>query len=124
MSSNITYYDKEANVYYVAGTHASQYEYYVALALDKLKIDYTFQYSPWGFTGVRGQYIVDFLVYNPMPIPCEVFGEYWHLGMLGSDDKLRLAQIEQYFNQIPVIIWGRECDTYDKALATCREKFA
>jgi len=83
MSSNITYYDQETNTYFVAGTHASQYEYYVALALDKLKIDYTFQYSPWGFTGVRGQYIVDFLLYNPMPLPVEVFGEHWHLGCWG-----------------------------------------
>jgi len=123
MSSNITYYDQETNTYFVAGTHASLYEFNVALALDKLKIDYTFQFSPWGFTGVRGQYIVDFLVYNPMPLPVEVFGEHWHTGQLGSDDKMRLAQIEQYFNQMAEIIWGRECDSYDKALATCREKF-
>ena len=112
-----------ATVYFVKGSHASLYEYNVSRALDRLKIDYTFQYAPWGFTGVRGQYIVDFLLYNPMPIPVEVFGEHWHTGQLGADDKMRLGMIEQYFNQVPVIIWGRECDTYEKAYATCREKF-
>lgn len=109
-------------VYFVKGSHASSNEYFVSLALDKLKIEYTFQAVPFGWRGLRGEYIVDFVLYNPMEIPMEVYGDYWHTGQLGADDRMRLVLIEQHYGQPAIIVWGRESDTKEEAYETVRQK--
>lgn len=108
---------------YIQGHRAHSWnEVYVAKALDKLRIGYEFQYS-LGFRNVRGDYVVDFVVYNPFAIPVEIYGEYWHTGQLGADDRLRLAIIAQRFNGVqPVIIWGNECDSQEKADTVVRSR--
>lgn len=98
-------------------------EVYVARALDKLKIPYQYQYQ-MGFRGVRGDYSIDFIVYNPFAVPVEIYGEYWHTGQLGADDRLRLAIIEQKFQRQAIIIWGNECDTAEKAMAVVQARVA
>ena len=109
--------------YVVHDRDASLNEYNVALALDTLKLEYFFQYAPLGFTGLRGQYIVDFLVFVPYEQPMEVYGEYWHTGQLGSDDKLRQAFLEKYFKRPVIILWGVETETEELALAAVRDHF-
>lgn len=104
-------------------TAGSWNEVYIAYALDKLRIPYIYQYA-MGFRGVRGDYRIDFVVSNPFQVPVEVFGEYWHTGQLGSDDKLRLAIIENKFRRETIIIWGNECDTQEKADAVVKQRLA
>ena len=54
-------------------------EWRTALALDRLKIPYIFQYSVRGGKARRGGIVIDFLVLSPpLPIPVFVQGKYWH----------------------------------------------
>lgn len=108
--------------YQVQGRHASSNEYYVALALERLRLPFIFQFAPFGFTGQRGQYVVDFLVQDPFNLPVEVFGEYWHTGQLGMDDKLRLAVLGNYFHREVLVLWGVDTDTEEEALKTVRKE--
>lgn len=103
--------------YLVHNRDASLNEYYVSRALDRLKLDYYFQYAPFGNKGLRGEFVVDFFLPNiPGQMVIEVYGEYWHSGQLGADDKLRAALIQQALPGVPyVILWGNETDTQDKA---------
>ena len=107
--------------YEVQGSSATLNEYNVAKALDRLKVGYIFQFAPFG-SGYRGAYVIDFLVLNPMATPVEVFGEYWHQGQLGKDDRLRMAIIANYFHREPVILWGRDTDTFEEALNVVRKE--
>ena len=108
--------------YTVQGRNASLNEYNVSLALDRLKLNYIFQYAPFGNQGVRGQYVVDFLVLNPFSLPVEVFGNYWHTGQLAKDDKLRLAILAKFFHREVIILWGNETDTFDEAMRAVRKE--
>jgi len=100
----------------------SDIEARVMLALDKLKIPYMFQYIIFGGTAVRGGVIVDFLVWNPFAQPVEVFGEYFHAADLDTEDRFRMARIEEYFGREVVILWGDELSTDEEALETVKEK--
>ena len=86
----------------------SKEEVWVAMALDKLKLPYIFQFEIFGGTGVRGGILIDFVVWNPFATPIEVLGEYWHTGELGADDKFRQAQIEQVFHRKVVNLWTQD----------------
>src|SRR3990172_5817987 len=111
----------------IQGHSASTEEARVATSLGKLKHSYIFQYQVFDIPGVRGAYVVDFLVTSTVPLstPVEVQGEYWHKGQMGSEDQFRLAQIEDYFrgeaNPV-VIIWGNEAMTQDDASAVVQRK--
>lgn len=97
-------------------------ELYLAMAFDKLDIQYIFKYDIFGASmGLRGGIEVDFVLL-PFKEPVEVYGEYWHTGQLGSDDKLRLARMFQYFKRECIIFWGDETDTPEKALEAARAK--
>ncbi len=108
--------------YEVQGQAATLNEYNVSLALDRLKLKYLFQYAPFGNQGIRGQYVVDFLVLNPFGLPVEVFGNYWHTGQLGKDDKLRLAILAKHFHRDVLVLWGNETDTFEEALSAVRRE--
>ena len=105
----------------------SREEARVATALDKLGHRYFYQFRILDMKGVRGAYIIDFLVLSTVPLstPVEVYGAYWHRGQLGSEDQFRLAQIEDHFrgeaNDV-VIIWGNEVQTQDDANAVVQRK--
>lgn len=105
-------------------TAGSWNEVYVAVALDKLDIEYIYQYQFGTGRNVRGDYRIDFVVSNPFPTPVEIYGEYWHTGQLGADDRLRQAIIEQKFGRQLVVIWGNECDTAEKAMAVVQARVA
>lgn len=113
---------KQVMDYLVHGKSATSNEYFVAAALDKLGIPFLFQVSYWGGRSLRGGQVLDFLVWNPLETPVQVFGEYWHSGLLGSKDRLKLAQLQMLFDTPIVILWGNETDSYQDALSAVREK--
>ena len=108
--------------YYVMGKKATKNEANVAMALEHEGLDFLFQYYYRGGRDILGGYVLDFLVFAPMSIPLEVFGEYWHSGQMESGDRLKIAILMQEFGREPVIIWGNESDTYELALAAVRKK--
>lgn len=108
--------------YRVEGEKATTPEYYTALALEQLQIPYEFQYVLWGGSSVRGGVRIDFVAYTPFAIPIEVYGDYWHTGQLGSDDRMRNARIMQHFGREVVLIWGTEAETFTETLTTVRRK--
>jgi len=101
----------------------SKEEYFVALALQKLEIPFDFHVPVGGLPDVLGGMIVDFVVFIPFAEPLEIFGEYWHTGSLGSDDRYRLEVIENHYKREVKIIWGNEADTPEKALQAVRKLF-
>ena len=108
--------------YIVQNQTATLNEYNVSLAFDRLRIEYIFQFAPWGDYGSRGQYVVDFALKSPLWQPVEVFGDYWHTGQLGAEDKIRLALIGDYFKKDVIILWGRDTQTFEDALRTVRKE--
>ena len=108
--------------YLVQDQDATLNEYNVALSLDRLRLPYIFQYAPFGARGIRGQYVVDFLIKSPFDQPLEVFGNYWHTGQLGADDKLRLAILSKHFRKEVIVLWGNETDTFEEALRAVRRE--
>ena len=111
----------------VQGKSASAEEGRVAQALDKLGHSYDFQYQVFTITGVKGAYVLDFLVFTTVPFstPLEVLGEYWHSGEMGRDDQLRMERIE--FELGPninetVMIWGSEAQTQEDTDEVVRRK--
>lgn len=103
-------------------TPGSKNEWYVALALDKLQIDYIYQYMLSGGRGIRGGQVIDFIVYSPMAVPVYVQGEYWHNEKTESEDLLKQADAENWFKTTPILLWGDETDTREKAYQTVLEK--
>ena len=104
----------------VRGRSASAEEERVAISLDKLGHRWDFQFEVFTITGVKGSYVIDFLVFStvPFPTPLEVFGEFWHSADISSEDQLRLQRIE--FELGPninetVIIFGKEAQTQEDA---------
>lgn len=111
----------------VQGKTASAEEERVAIALDKLKHSYNFQHQIFNITGVKGSYVLDFLVFTTVPFstPLEVFGEFFHSAELTREDQLRLQRIE--FELGPninetVIIFGKEAQTQEEASEAVRRK--
>jgi hypothetical protein len=93
-------------------TPDSKEEYWVALALYRLDLEFIYQYSIRGGSSVRGGQIVDFLVYTaPLPTPLLVQGEYWHRGTKNAVSQFKVIEIQRYFGaeaQPPVEIWDFE----------------
>ena len=111
----------------VQGKSASANEERVARALDQLKHNYIFQFQVFSITGVKGSFVLDFLVLSTVPFstPLEVFGEYFHSANITREDQLRLEQIE--FELGPninktVIVWGGESETQEDADEVVRRK--
>jgi hypothetical protein len=80
----------------VQGQEASDLEWRVAVALDKLKIPYMFQFSIAGGHMRRGGVVLDFLaLIPPLSVPIEVMGGYWHTASMKAEDKLKEAIVRQ-----------------------------
>lgn len=57
----------------------SKEEFWVYLALERLKLKYIFQYQAMGGRSVRGGQVIDFWVLtDPLPTPLYVQGMIWH----------------------------------------------
>lgn len=97
-------------------------EYYLAQAFHKLRQRFIYKYALYGFgAGLRGGIEVDFVLL-PFYQPVELFGEYWHRGQIGADDRLKLQREMLKFGFETIIFWGAETDTYEHALAAARKK--
>lgn len=78
----------------------SRDELVVSIALDRMQMEYDYQVYTPGIVGVQGTYSIDFLVFTlPMPTPLEVKGKHWHEGLLGIDDELREAEINEQYSR-------------------------
>lgn len=97
-------------------------EWYVALALDKLDIPYHFQVPLNGGRSVRGGQVIDFVVFNPRPVPVFVQGAYWHNIRTDAEDQLKQAEARAHYNTEPILLMEDETNTKDKALRAVREK--
>ena len=87
----------------------SKQEWWVAKALNRIKIPYQYQYPVYGGRQ-RGGYMVDFVVQTvPLATMIEPIGNHWHTGELGADDKKRQADVEDAMKdiaRIPIInLW-------------------
>lgn len=78
----------------------STQEWWVARALDRLGISYTYQF-PVNGGRTRGGYMIDFLVDTvPLKTMIEPRGNHWHTGELGLDDRKRQADVEAAMSDI------------------------
>jgi len=69
----------------------SKEEYWVALALYRLKLDFVFQYQLFGGRKYKGGQVIDFWVYtNPLPTPIFVQGWYFHYATAAKAAQSRL----------------------------------
>lgn len=97
----------------------SKEEVWVAMALDRLKVPYIYQFDLFGNATVRGGILIDFLVLRPFAQALEIQGEHWHTGELGADDVLRKAIIEA--EGIPVFyLWATDLPTPEAAYTQVR----
>ena len=101
---------------------ASLNEYNVGIALQKLELRFMFQVQLFGGK-MRGGQVLDFLVWNPFPIPLQVFGDYYHSGQLGADDNFNLKVIRNHYGVDVEIIWGSDSETPEDALSACSSIF-
>ena len=96
-----------------------------AAALDKLGLDYAYQYS-WGGGRVLGGQVIDFIVYTkPKPTPVYVQGAYWHGGKNAMESKLKMWQVEaatRAYWFAPVELTEEETSTVDKAYEAIKRK--
>ena len=99
----------------------SNEEWLVSLALDRLGLRYTYQYSINGGASVAGGQIIDFVVWTvPAPTPVEVQGDYWHSS---GDEVWKMEQIKQAFHgQEPILLWDYEFSTVDEAVTLLRTR--
>jgi len=101
-------------------------EWYVALALDKVGLGYSYQYDIEGGNQLRGGQILDFLVYTaPLPTPVMIQGEYWHGGTISATTQFNVEKINRYFKgkaQRCLEIWDYEALDREQALKTVKSK--
>ena len=77
----------------------SKEEYWCALALYKLKLNFVFQKHVMGGRTGRGGQVVDFWVYTtPKPTPIYIQGDYWHYaGGRAYQSQLNIAKLKSYY---------------------------
>lgn len=106
----------------------SKEEYWVALALWKLHIDFVFQYQLFGGRKYKGGQVVDFWIYTkPLPTPLLVQGWYFHYATAerASQTKLNLMYLESRLNgkaMKPVEVIDTEIPTPDDAYIVVKRK--
>lgn len=98
-------------------------EWRVAMAFWKYKIPFRYQVPIMGGRMVRGGQVIDFVVTRPYNIPVQVFGEHWHTGSMGADDRIKLALAEEYFKHQVVVFWGVQLDSQVSANKLVRRQF-
>ena len=114
----------KAGPFTIQGSKATDIEYYVALALDKLDLPYLFQYEIMGGRALRGGIVLDFLVLtSPLSTPLDIRGEYWHQPKQRVEDDLALAiMMSRGSYAEPVILYGGELQTPEQAFATVKRE--
>lgn len=104
----------------------SKEEYWVAVGLYRLHLDFEYQYSIAGGSILRGGQIIDFFVNTvPLPTPVLVQGEYWHGGTKNAESEFKVSFIKKYFGgeaQDPVEIWDYEIPDMQSAYEVLKRK--
>ena len=108
----------------VQGQDASDLEWRVAIALDKLKIPFLFQFELFGGSTRRGGVIIDFLALtSPLSTPIEVMGGYWHRSNQTSEDRMKEALIRQKGNYAEMVyLWQGELQTISDAYSAVKRE--
>ena len=77
----------------------SKEEYWCALALYRLHLDFEFQKHVMGGRTGRGGQVVDFWVKTvPKPTPVYIQGDYWHYANgRGYQSQLNIAKLKSYY---------------------------
>jgi len=103
--------------YMVRDRKATLNEWNVAQALDKLRMEYWFQYPIDGGRMVRGGMVIDFLIKEPpKDIPLNVDGDYWHKGEREAQDRLQDAALRMKPWLAPLVrVKGSETGTIEDA---------
>lgn len=106
----------------------SKEEYWVALALYKLKIDFVFQYQLFGGRKYKGGQVIDFWIYTqPLPTPLFVQGWYFHYSTAekAAQSRLNLMYLESSLRgraMKPVEVLDIEIPTPDDAYMVVKRK--
>ena len=112
--------------YEVQGMRATDIEYFVALALEKMGVRYKFQQDFLGGRQVKGGFVLDFLVLTvPLPTPVWVHGEYWHKGKQRAIDAFQEATIFWLLEGriLPaVVLFGQDLQTEEMAYRTVKRE--
>ena len=103
----------------------SKEEWWCALALWRLKLDFVFQKQVMGGRTGRGGQVVDFWVYTaPKPTPIYIQGDYWHYAEgRAAESKLKIAKLKSYYGMSiaePVEILTSTTPTPDAMYETVR----
>lgn len=96
-------------------------EWRVSVALERLHVDYWYQYEIMGGSALRGGQIIDFVCWlPPVPILLYVQGDYWHQDK--EKNRLMQARALKYFRNNAVVkeVWETELITIDMAFQTLR----
>jgi hypothetical protein len=104
--------------WFVQGQDATSIEYNTSIALERLGLEYQFQYYVGGGRRLRGGQVLDFMVYTPgRNTWLNVHGRYWHTGIHNDElDSQKLEQLALQKNAIYKILWEEDCLTIDLAL--------
>ena len=110
--------------YTIAGSKATDIEYYVAVALEKLHLPFIFQFELMGGRTKRGGIVLDFLVLtDPLSTPLDLRGDYWHQPKQRVDDDLGLAiMMSRGSYAEPVILYGSELQSIEQAYSTVKRE--
>ena len=106
----------------------SKEEYWVALALYKLHVDFIFQYRLFGGRKYKGGQVVDFWVLTkPLPTPLLVQGYYFHYGTAerAAQSRANIMYLESRLNgqaAKPVEVFDTEMPTPDDAYVVVKRK--
>jgi hypothetical protein len=98
-------------------------EWFVYLALERLRAAYIYQYAIGGGTSLRGGQVIDFLVFSATgPIPVFVQGAYWHTYRQDPEQVLKIAEARRVFRNEPVLLEEEETNTREEAYRAVRTK--
>jgi very-short-patch-repair endonuclease len=86
----------------------SSFEIAFANVLDKLNLQFIFQYPFHGWS-------VDFVLILPKLTPVELNGDQWHTGRLGADDYIKEAVERNEFG-ILYILWWHETEDDERLI--------
>ena len=106
----------------------SKEEYWVALALYKLQLEFEFQYQLFGGRKYKGGQVIDFWVYTvPLPTPIFVQGWYFHYATAekAAESRLNLMYLKSRLAgkaKEPVEILDIEIPTPDDAFMVTKRK--
>jgi hypothetical protein len=100
---------------------ASREEWRVAMALDKLGLEYQYQANVAGGRSLRGGAVADFIVERPPEnIPMLVHGRYWHKSI--DEERLYMALLEKTYGHEPIILWDEDLQSVEMAVKTVRRE--